>query len=86
MADCVLIKENWSEMSILEQQHCKSDSQATSWRQKSHSASTATEVIFILVSAYTFVCTFLPQWLPVISKKVFKWVLYLVVSNIIIEI
>ena len=34
MEDCVLIKENWSEMSsILEQQHCRSHSQATSWRK-----------------------------------------------------
>ena len=78
MEDRVLIKENWSEISsISEQYHCRSRKRATSSKKKSHSAGSAeTEVIFILASAHFFVRTFLPQWLPVISKKVCKWVLY----------
>ena len=48
--------------------------------KKPHSVhSTETEVIFILSRAYFFVRTSLPQWLPVTSKKICKWVLCLVV-------
>ena len=38
-----------------------------------------TEEMFILSSSYFFVRTSLPQWLPVTSQKICKWVLCIVV-------
>ena len=82
MEDRVLTRENWSEMfsniPAVAQINIVGHIARPLHRKKPYSVGNAkTEEIFILSSAYFFVCT--SQWLPVTSKKICKWVLCLVV-------
>ena len=80
MEDRVLIKENWSEISsISEQWHCGSHSRATSSKKNLIRPVARKQKYFYFGLSLIFCAYILPQWLPVIFKKVYKWVLYLVV-------